>query len=50
MTTRTVPVPGGRLHVVDEGDPAGPAILLLNAGIADLTAWDALAPLTTSRT
>lgn len=44
MTSLTVPVPGGRLHVVDEGDPAGPAILLLHAGIADLTSWDALAP------
>lgn len=44
MTDTFVPVPGGRLHVVDEGDPASPAILLLHAGIADLRAWDALAP------
>lgn len=37
-------VPGGRLHVLDEGDPAHPPILLLHAGIADLRAWDALVP------
>lgn len=42
MITRTVPVPGGQLHVIDERDPAGQAILLPDAGIADLTAWDAL--------
>lgn len=45
MTTQTVPVPGGQLHVLDEGEPTDPPILLLHAGIADLTAWDALAPL-----
>jgi len=43
MTTSHVEVPGGRLHVVDEG--SGPPILLLHAGIADIRSWDALAPL-----
>jgi pimeloyl-ACP methyl ester carboxylesterase len=44
MTSSTVDVPGGSLHVVDEG--VGPPILLLHAGIADLRAWDAMvAPL-----
>lgn len=43
MTSHTMPVPGGQLHVVDEGDQADPVILLLHAGIADLTAWDPLA-------
>lgn len=43
MTTRYVDVPGGRLHVVDEG--SGPPILLLHAGIADSRSWEALAPL-----
>jgi pimeloyl-ACP methyl ester carboxylesterase len=38
-----VPVPGGALHVVADGD--GPPILLLHAGIADLRAWDAMVPL-----
>ena len=42
MTTRSVEVPGCRLHVVDEG--AGPPIVLLHAGVADLRAWDALVP------
>jgi 3-oxoadipate enol-lactonase len=45
MTERFVPVPGGRLFAVDEGDPAAPPIHLLHAGIADLRSWDALAPL-----
>ena len=39
----TVPVPGGRLHVVADGD--GPPIVLLHAGIADHRAWDAMVPL-----
>lgn len=44
MPTDTVKVPGGSLHVVDDG--AGPPILLLHAGVADLRAWDAMvAPL-----
>jgi 3-oxoadipate enol-lactonase len=42
-TTHIIPVPGGRLHVIEEGD--GPSILLLHAGIADLRAWDSLVPL-----
>ena len=43
MPLSHVDVPGGRLHVVDEG--AGPPIILLHAGIADLRSWDGLAPL-----
>jgi len=35
-------VPGGRLYTVDEG--AGPPIVLLHAGVADLRAWDAMVP------
>ena len=42
-----VPVPGGRIHVVDEGE--GPPILLVHAGIVDLRAWDSLVPLLTAR-
>lgn len=38
--TRWVPVPGGRLHVVVDGD--GPPILLVHAGIVDLRSWDGL--------
>jgi pimeloyl-ACP methyl ester carboxylesterase len=44
MTATFLPVPGGRLHVVDEGDPENPAVVLLHAGIADLRAWDAIVP------
>ncbi|HUP55687.1 MAG TPA: alpha/beta hydrolase, partial [Methylomirabilota bacterium] len=40
MTTTAVTVPGGRLHVVDDGDPGHPPVVLLHAGIADLRAWD----------
>src|SRR4249919_2566058 len=44
MPIQTIEVPGGSLHVVDDG--AGPSILLLHAGVADLRAWDAMvAPL-----
>lgn len=43
MTQLTVPVPGGRLSVVDEGD--GPPVLLLHASIVDSRAWDPLVPL-----
>lgn len=43
MTISHIDVPGARLLVVDEG--AGPPIVLLHAGIADLRSWDALAPL-----
>jgi pimeloyl-ACP methyl ester carboxylesterase len=42
MALLTVPVPGGRLLVVDEG--TGPPILLLHAGIVDSRAWDPLVP------
>lgn len=43
MPTSQIGVPGGRLHVVDEGD--GPAIVLLHAGVADSRSYDSLAPL-----
>jgi len=44
MASHTVAVPGGSLHVVEDG--AGPPILLLHAGVADLRAWEAMvAPL-----
>lgn len=39
---RFVNVPGGRLYVEEEG--TGPPIVLLHAGIANLRAWDAMAP------
>jgi 3-oxoadipate enol-lactonase len=42
MSQLTVPVPGGRLSVVDVGD--GPPILLLHAGIVDARAWEPLVP------
>src|SRR3954452_661651 len=42
MTTHTIEVPGGSLHVVDDG--AGPPILLLHAGVADLRAWNEVVP------
>lgn len=42
MTSDFINVAGGRLHVVDEGE--GPPIVLLHAGIANLHAWDAMAP------
>lgn len=42
--TAAVAVRGARLHVVDEGSPDSPAIILLHAGIADLRSWDAIAP------
>jgi pimeloyl-ACP methyl ester carboxylesterase len=40
--TRSVTVPGGRLHVVVDGD--GPPVLLVHAGIVDLRAWDPIVP------
>jgi pimeloyl-ACP methyl ester carboxylesterase len=40
--TLWVDVPGGRLHVVADGD--GPPILLVHAGIVDLRSWDPLVP------
>ncbi len=45
MTQMWLDVPGGRLNVVDEGTGLGSPVLLLHAGIADLRAWDGLAPL-----
>jgi pimeloyl-ACP methyl ester carboxylesterase len=42
-TKRTVPVPGGQLHAVADGD--GPPILLFHAWVADLRAWDPVVPL-----
>jgi 3-oxoadipate enol-lactonase len=45
MHDQLIDVPGARLHVVDQGDPGHPPIVLLHAGIADLRAWDDLAPL-----
>jgi len=38
---RYIAVEGGRLFVVDEG--AGPPVLLLHEGIADLRSWDGVA-------
>lgn len=40
--TSTVAVPGGSLHVVDEGQ--GPPIVLIHAGVADLRAWNDVVP------
>ncbi len=42
MGERSVTVPGGRLHVVEEG--SGPPIVLLHAGIVDATSWGSLVP------
>lgn len=44
MTATSVAVPGARLHVVDDGDPSHPPVVLLHAGIADLRAWDDMVP------
>jgi len=44
MTTTFVPVPGGRLHVVDDGAAGDPPILLLHAFVSDLRSWDDLVP------
>jgi pimeloyl-ACP methyl ester carboxylesterase len=35
-----VSVPGGRLYAEATGDPSGPALLFIHAGIADATMWD----------
>jgi pimeloyl-ACP methyl ester carboxylesterase len=43
MTRLTVPVPGGRLSMLDEGDAVDPPVVLLHAGIADLRSWDDVA-------
>lgn len=42
MSIRSVSAPGATIHTLDEG--SGPPIVLLHAGIADLRAWDAMAP------
>jgi pimeloyl-ACP methyl ester carboxylesterase len=42
MSLTHVDVPGGRLRVAVDG--AGPPIVLLHAGVADLRAWDAIVP------
>ena len=42
---RMIPVPGGRLSAVGEGD--GPAIVLLHAGVVDSRVWDPFVPLLT---
>jgi 3-oxoadipate enol-lactonase len=42
---RMIPVPGGRLYAVGEGD--GPAIVLLHAGVVDSRVWDPFVPLLT---
>ncbi|HEV8403633.1 MAG TPA: alpha/beta hydrolase [Candidatus Limnocylindrales bacterium] len=42
MALTHIEVPGGRLQVADDG--AGPPIVLLHAGVADLRAWDPLVP------
>lgn len=44
MSTTTVTVPGGQLHVIDDGAADAPAILLLHAGIVDSAAWDTTVP------
>ncbi len=44
VSTTVVVVPGGRLHVVDEGSRTRPPLVLLHAGIADLRAWDEMVP------
>lgn len=43
MTTETgyCPVDGGELYYEAEGDPAGPALLFIHAGVADCSMWDA---------
>ena len=40
MTTTLVPVAGGRLHTIDEGNATDPAILLSHAAVAELRSWD----------
>jgi 3-oxoadipate enol-lactonase len=44
MTATFVPVPGGRLNVVEEGAAGDPPILLLHAFVSDLRSWDELVP------
>jgi 3-oxoadipate enol-lactonase len=44
VTTTFVPVPGGRLQLVDDGSRADPAIVLLHAAVVDLRSWDDVVP------
>jgi pimeloyl-ACP methyl ester carboxylesterase len=44
VTTTAVSVPGGSLHLLDEGPLSGTPIVLLHAAIADLRSWDGLVP------
>lgn len=43
---RTIPVPGGTLFAVADGD--GPPIVLLHAGVVDSRVWEPFVPLLTS--
>ena len=43
---RMIPVPGGHMYAVAEGD--GPPIALLHAGVVDSRVWEPLVPLLTS--
>ena len=43
---RTIPVPGGELYAVADGD--GPPIVLLHAGVVDSRVWEPFVPLLTS--
>ena len=45
MTSTFVSVPGGRLHVADDGRPGDSPVLLLHAAIADLRSWDDIVPM-----
>ena len=42
--TREVQVDGARIHVIDEGRPGDPPILLMHAWVADSRAWDDVVP------
>ena len=42
---RMIPVPGGRLYAVGEGN--GPSIVLLHAGVVDSRVWEPFVPLLT---
>ncbi|SEC95897.1 alpha/beta fold hydrolase [Streptomyces sp. TLI_105] len=42
METRTLTVPGGTLHAVSSGAPAGPAAVLVHSGIAHGQMWHPL--------
>ena len=44
MSTLSIATPGANVHVVDEGLPDAPTVVLLHAGIADSRAWEAMTP------